>query len=252
MNEELRRLIEALNSYTNHDELRAAIKEHAKPIYQPIFNDGHGVATASFSSERLKLEKRATDAEAEKKSAADDLEKYKREQPQIAQIDAQYKQQLQDKDAEIQKLKESHSSEKRTSRQETAVTKLRAILNQWVDPDKTENLVSTTTVKDRLQLDEALNLRVLQKGQQIPFAGNEEEQLKAFAEELKAGVEPKFILSGVNGGTGRQGATGGVGTEGLKGKALFDKIREKARAEHPEKAPQDATKTLLERTGALP
>lgn len=251
MNEELKKLIEALNSYGNTTELVAAIKEHSKAVYQPMFNDGHGVATAAASTERAKFEKRATDAEAGRQTAEQELAKYKKEQPQIAQIDAQYKDQLAAKDREIADLKAGHLEEKKSALTGGAITKLRAILNQWVDADKVESLVSTKAVRDRLSLDENLALRVLQKGQQIPFAGNEEEQLKAFAEELKSGVEAKWLLSGVQAGSGRESATGGVGGA-EKGKALYDKIREKARAAHPEKAPQDATKALFERTGALP
>lgn len=251
MNEELKKLIEALNSYANKTELVAAIKEHAKPVYQPVFNDGHGVATVAATAEKQRLEQRVSQAEEGRKQAEGELAKYKQEQPQLAQIDQQYKAKLEEKEREIAKLKETHATEKKGSRLDRTVSRLQAMLNQWVDADKVETMLSTKAVRDRLQFDENLALRVLQKGQQIPFAGTEEEQLKALAEELKGTVDSKFLLSGVQEGTGTEGAAGGVGGA-KKDKAFYDSIREKAKAANPATTPVDATKALLERTGALP
>lgn len=248
MNEELRKLLEALNGWANKAELIAAIKDQAKPIYQPIFNDGHGVATAAAAADRVKLERRAADAEAAQAQATADLEKFRKEQPQVAAIDAQYKQALADKDKELATLKEQAKQDKIAARKGSALDKLRAFLNQRVDADKVNSMLTALTVAERVQLDDNLGLRVLQKGQQIPFAGSEDEQLRAFADELVAGVDPKFLLSDVDAGSGRE--TVGSSKSTTTGKAFYDKIREKARekAKPAQKAPMQ---TLLERTGGV-
>lgn len=208
----------------------AAVKAKAKPLWQEAFNEGHGVATAQLQPKLTTAEQAKAAAEQSKKEAETELSKLREQQPTTAQLHEDYGKKLQDKDAEIAQLKEQHTTEKRDGRKNTALTLLRAELAAHVHEDYAEVLVQKPNVRERFQFDDGENLRIMQATGNVPYAGDEEAQIKAIAEELVKDVNPLFKRTDVQGGSGRGSAAGDGGGGVLKGKKLFEKIREEAKA----------------------
>lgn len=230
--------------------IAVAVKSKVKPIWQEAFNEGHGVATAQLQPKLDTALQAKKDAETAKKTAEEALTALKGEQPTAAQLHEEYGKKLQEKDAEIAGMKERYEAEKLETRRGAALARLRAEMAARVHEDYAEVLASKGDVVKRFQFDDGGNLRVMQGEGNVPFAGDEEAQIKAIAEELTKGAPDIFLRSNVDRGSGRDGANG-VGGEGAKGKALYQSIRERATAAKAEGAvdPQEA---LHKRLGLAP
>lgn len=227
--------------------ITVAVKSKVKPLWQEAFNEGHGVATAQLQPKLDAAVQAKKDAETAKTAAEGALETLKREQPTTAQLHEEYGQKLQEKDAEIVSIREKFEAEKLETRRGSALTRLRAELAARVHEDYAEVLTQKGDVVKRFQFDDGGNLRVMQGEGNVPFAGDEEAQIKAIAEELTKGTPDIFLRSNVDRGSGRDGASGAAG-EGAKGKALYQSIREKATAKEAEGAP-DPQEALHKRLG---
>lgn len=225
--DEIDKLIDELLKHKAADVV-TRLKEKAKSaIYQPIFNDGHSVATGAHTSAAEKLQGQLDTALREKKELEDRLKTATSGSTDVDKINKEWQKKIDDKDREIQNLVTQQKAEKVNGKHESARSKVLALVNARItDPDLAEAKVAKEF--KRVQVDETnLSVRVLQPGQSIPFAGDEEAQLKALAEEIVGGVKPEFVRSEVASGSGRDASTGGTGAN-LKGKAFYDAIREQA------------------------
>jgi DNA repair exonuclease SbcCD ATPase subunit len=206
------------------------LKANGKAIYQPIFNDGHGVATAAKSQEIEALDAKVKAAEKAKGEAETTLEKYKSENPNASALHAEYGEKIKGFERQIEDLKTQQAEKERTGRIEGAVSLLKTKLNAVVvDEALAESLAEKTATRKRIQVDDQGNLRILQPNSSIPFAGDTEAQVQALADELKGGLKPVLLRSGVEKGTGKETASGGTGSSGeeAEAKQFFDSIRNK-------------------------
>jgi len=74
---DLEQLITAILAFGDKTALRNALKERAKvDLYQPIFNEGHGVATAEHTTEKTALEGKVTAAEQKATAAEQKLQEW--------------------------------------------------------------------------------------------------------------------------------------------------------------------------------
>lgn len=214
------------------------LKANGKAIYQPIFNDGHGVATGNLQPKLDTAEAAKTKAEEQKAAADKALEDYKASNPSTAQLHADYGAKLKEKDDEIARMKTEQAEGSRKSKIEDAVSKLKVKLNAVViDESLAEAKADNPTVRGRIQVDDTGNLRILQANSTVPFAGDVDAQIQALADEIKGSLKPVLLRSGVDAGTGKDTATGGTGTgngDSKKGKEFYEAIRKKAQGIKPD------------------
>jgi hypothetical protein len=226
--DEILEAIKKLMGHESRDEVVAALKKHGKPVYQLVFDDGHGVATEQLNSKLSKVEQERDAAKTEARDAKKDLQKLRDESPDAAKLEEQYRNELAEKDAEIEALRTQSQQEKLEWRRDNALERLRAALAPQVVDGYEELLVGRGSTADRFSFDDDGNLRVLQLGKQIPYAGDVEAQIKSLADDLMKEVKPIFRNSKVKEGSGRD-AAGGDGSP--KGRDLFKNIRENVKAE---------------------
>lgn len=225
------------------------VKVKVKPLWQEAFNEGHGVATAQLQPKLDTAIQAKTTAEQAKKTAEDSLTEMQKKQPDTAKLHEDYGKKIQDKDAEIVTLKEQNQTDRLESRKSTALSRLRAELTSLVHEDYAEVLTQKNDVVKRFQFDDGSNLRIMQADGAIPYAGDDDAQVKAMAEELVKGTPDIFLRSNVSRGSGRESADGGTGGA-TKGKALYDGIRESVKAKAGTTV--DPQKELHQRLGVTP
>ncbi len=224
------------------------LQEKAKPFYQAIFNEGHASATGTSKSEKTALEAKLEAAEAKVVEVEAEFTEYKSKAPDTVTLEKQWSEKVKAAKDESKALKEAMVEERKGNKRTLANSTLLKFLSD-VDGDYADALVSKPGIQNRLSFDENTNLRVLQPGQDIPFAGDEEAQLKALAEEIRGTVKPIFIVSTAGAGSGRgsPGAGGGAG-----GKSQWETIREKARATVAPDGIADKEAELNRRLGKVP
>lgn len=209
------------------DELITAMKEDAttKPIHQALFNEGHSTATESFAKKKKTLEDKVTAAEKAKTDAEAEVAALREKTPDAATLNQQWSEKLTAAQNELAAFKEQAAREQKDNRRKSAVSKLEKLLSVALDDDFAEAKVATPEVQARISFDENDNLLVLQAGQQIPFAGDEEAQLKALAAEIIGKTKPLLRKSGAGAGSARN-STGGAGAGGA---SRWQAIREEAK-----------------------
>lgn len=201
----------------------AGLKDKAKAIYQAIFDEGHGVATQQYQTEKKNLENRATKAEGDLAKANDRIKKLSEENPDVAKLHSSYGEEIKGLKEQIDTLKSQSSTQATGLRVDLAATRLEvALVEAGVIQDYAEILAQKPEVRERMSPDEKGTIRVMQPDKAIPYAGTEREQIRAFAADLKKGVKPIFLASTVERGTGTDQVNGGTPNSD---KALFDGIR---------------------------
>lgn len=201
-----------------------AIKAKANTIYQPIFNDGHSVATAALRQKTADLETKLQTATAEKAQVAGELQEFKTKNPGATELHQQYADKLAAKDQEIERLKTEFKTSEQSSRRNTVLGKIRESLKVRVDADKADAIVDRKELQDRVQIDDQNTVRVMQTGLSIPFAGDVDAQVASIVEEIVKTVPEKLLRSDVSAGSGRESTVAGSGGGTPKAK-LFESIR---------------------------
>lgn len=225
------------------EQLLAEISKHpintvleklkATPFYQPIFNDGHGVATKAFRDDLAKKEGEIAKLTKARDDLQTEFDKFKEKNPSASELQKQYTDAIATKDREIEQLKKAHAEERQNWRKNDVVARIRNKLAEVIDPEIAD--VRAEKVRDRIQLPDDSTVQIMQAGQQIPFAGDLDAQVAALVEEVKKLVPERLHRSDVIEGSGRDTAAGGSG--GGK-KDFFAKIRESV------KKPEAAAGTL--------
>lgn len=244
---DLDQLLTELTTFADTNALVEAIKKKAKTIYQPIFNDGHAAATATHTEKQTKLQEQLDTAKADLKVAKDDLKKLQETQPDVAELHKEYGKKIQGLEANIEDLKTQQVAERRSVRKEKVIAKVRDELSKVVLPEYAQALTDTDTFKARVDFDDKDLPRLMQADLKLPFAGGEDDQVKAVVEELAKNVPAKLRRSDVDAGTGRPGSTGG----GASGKEYYQRIRDEAAARKAagSAAIPDPMSELQKRTG---
>lgn len=226
-----------------------ALQEKAKPFYQQVFNEGHASATGTFRDEKKVLTDKVKESEDKIVELQGEFDAYKTKAPDTATLDKQWGDKLEAEKLKMKNYKEQIAEERKTEKRISATVKLHNLLaggDTGVDAEYADALVNKPSYQSRLSFDESGNLRVLQAGQEIPFAGNEEAQLKALAEEIDATVKPIYRRSTAGSGSGRSNTSGG---SAAGGKSKWADIREKAKADNPSVSGTDRQAELNKRFG---
>lgn len=228
-----------------------------KPVlFQPVFDEGHGVATAAAISDHDKLVKRSTDAETALSAANKKIEKLSEQNPDTAKLHEQYRQEMDKLNVQIKAAQDAGIAQVMDlKRDNSAVLLEAALVLSGVDPDYAEVLALKPATRERIHVDEKSGrIMVMQPDKpDIPFAGTERDQIKAYAENLKGSIaNPLFLKSSVAGnGTGDKAASDRNNTPPVQNasKDLYDSIRKTAEAEHANGRNRNATEELDRRTG---
>lgn len=218
-----------INAVTDKAGFAAVLKDKAKSVYQQIFNEGHASAFGTQKSATEAAVARATTAEEKLEALQSEFDAYREGKPDVAAVEKTWKDRLEKVDKKFLDFKEQVKRDSIAARTDGAIERTRSLLKATIDPDKADALVDRQSVRNRILSEDGKSLKVLQPDSQIPYAGDDEAQIRALAEELSKGVEAKFIRSDVDSGTGDRGTIPGGGGS-LKGKARFEKIREEAKA----------------------
>ena len=234
---ELDALVAEIKAFDDKKKLIESLKE-IKSVYQPIFNDGHAVATGQLSQEKKDAEQKAADAEAKLTDLQAEFDTYKASKPDTATLDKQWSEKLQAVKDEFRDYKKQVKQEKQDALRDTALTKVQTLLAVDIDPEYAESLVQRDSIKKRITVDEQGNLRILQPEQSIPYAGDVDAQVKSLASELVENVKPIFRRTAIEGGPGKTDQTNGAAP---KGKQKFDEIRKQVKEKHGVGAVDPAT-----------
>lgn len=222
---ELAALVDEIKALTDKKGLIEALKE-VKAVYQPIFNDGHAVATGQLSEEKKGVEKKLQETETKLTDLQTEFDTYKASKPDTATLDKQWSDKLTALKDEFKDYKKQVKQEKIDGQRDAALSRVNTLLAVDIDPEYAESLVQRDSIKKRITVDESGNLRILQPEQSIPYAGDVDAQIKSLASELVEGVKPIFRRTAIEGGPGKTDITG---QPVQKGKEKYDKIRADAK-----------------------
>lgn len=222
---ELDVLVEEIKGFGDKKALIEKLKD-IKTVYQPIFNDGHAVATAQLSDEKKEVDKKLQESETKLTDLQTEFDTYKASKPDTATLDKQWSDKLAAVKDEFKEYKKQVKQEKIDAQRDTALSKVHTLLAVDVDPEYAESLVQRASIKNRITVDESGNLRILQPEQSIPYAGDVDAQIKALASELVENVKPIFRRTAIEGGPGKTDITGQTQP---KGKQKYDQIREQVK-----------------------
>lgn len=211
--------------------LAATLKEKAKKLYQQIFNEGHASAFGKQKSAVEAAEAKATEAEEKLEKLQEDFDNYKASKKDVAAVESEWTEKYRKLEKKFTDFKEQVKQDAITSRVSGVIERVKSVLKETIDDDKAETLVDRQSVRSRILSDDGKSLRILQPELQIPYAGDDDAQIAALAEELSKGVDAKFLKSDVDKGTGNKDSIPARGNEKPKaGAKKFGDIREKAKA----------------------
>ena len=213
---DLEQIITAILAFGDKTALRNALKERAKvDIYQPIFNEGHGVATAELSQEKTALEQKVTAAEAKATSAEQKLQEWKDKNPESAQIIDKYEKALLDQKNDFEGKLTAKDQENQDKEVKRSIKTLESVLiNKGVKPIHANALVKNDAILNRIKPHNG-SVRVLQKDKDIAIAESDPDKaLAALADEVIPTLDAEQLVSKVGRGSGRGTTTGDAGNLG--------------------------------------
>lgn len=240
-------LVKALGEVTAEDREKLVIAIQGDtathPIFQAVFDKGHGEATRKGTQEKESLNTRISALEAEGTAKDERITALGEKNPDVAKIEEKYQ-------TRITEIEEAHKVEKANlqSQNQTLVlsthrkTLATALIRLGVDPDYADFKADNT---DRLQLSDKGTLDVMREGLEIPYAPVEgKSTIDLLANDMLSGVKDIFRTSNADRGSNMGGddATGGAQ------KSKFDKIREDAVATRKAEA-EKGGKSLEDRLG---
>ena len=226
LREALNTLREASASVPASD-LADAMKEHGGAAYQAVFNRGFGVATEEKKGEVKRLTDRVETLSTEvqqKDGRVTELENNTGHEEELERLRGQ----LQETKDRLEATEETHRTSLRDIKVGDQATRLRKILvdENGVDADKADLLVHNN--RGRIQPrdgDTGTQIIVMQDGLDIPMQA--EDPVKALASELTGKLEPKWITSGADSGSGTGGS--GAGGEGGGASGVVSEAKENFR-----------------------
>jgi hypothetical protein len=206
--------IRALLAHENRAEVVATLQKEAQPIYQAVFDKGHGAGLKAKGKDVDELQEKITALEKERDDFKGKLTESEANKPDVAKIRQQYEDQIkqlkEEHGAKVKELKDGHAAEKKTTARERLVNKL---ITAGVDPDYAETLAGKPEYNDRITFrkDDG-KLEVLQAGSSTPLVpADGKDALDLLAGEIRAKVPAKFVTSQSDDGSGDRGGPGGSG-----------------------------------------
>lgn len=173
-------------------------------IYQPIFNDGHGVATAEHGPEKTTLEGKVTAAEQRATTAEQKLTEWKTQNPDAAKTVEKYETELRTQ-AEKHAADNAERDRKDQAKEVgSAVKSLHAsLIAKGVKPIHANALVKDDAWLNRIKPYNG-SVRVLQKDKDIAIAEADlDKALGILADEVIVGLDSEQLVSSVKRGSGR-------------------------------------------------
>ncbi len=224
-------------------KLADAIQQHAQPTFQEMFGRGHKIATAKHKEKEAEASTQLQVQTDLVVTRDKEITTLKKGQPDLDK-------QVKDRDAKIAEMKEEgEKSKKQSDERFNMVVRGRArtdlvsalVGSHHLDPDYADVIAGKADGRIRLTKDGAVE--VLEAGKDIPLqTQNGVTGLQVLAGELAKGVDPKWLISKADHGSG----THGEGGKGGK-KDYYDDIAKKSADRHdPEKGGKKAP-TLADR-----
>jgi hypothetical protein len=237
MDPELQKILDAINAYADKGKILTAIKENPalkNDLYQPAFNDGHGVAVQQHQSTKTTLENKIRTVEQERDEAKAQLEDWKKKNPDTAALHSEYGKKLQDKETELATLRGQRRSERMDAeRQRIRDSVYQGLLDQKVDKDKAAAMADANAsryVVEANEKDDTISSRILQLNGSTAYAGDSTAQVTAIVADLFKTVPKKLIGTEVpGGGSAGDGQAAGDDAGGTEKTAVFDRVAKQAR-----------------------
>lgn len=229
------------------DTIVQAFQTDGQPVYQLVYDRGHGAATGRKSTEVERLTTERDNAIRERDEAQAKLSEIEGSAPDAEKIREQYNAELEKAKLKAKETEEALKARLHKERVARARADLRTTLvsKHSIDPDYAEVLASRPDIEERFSFTDDGDVEVLQRGKQIPYApGDGQTSVGLLAAELREGVNPKFVLSGADNGSGANGNGGGGSGNG--GGFDYKKHREKHEARQKE---SDDSPSAKERMG---
>lgn len=215
------------------DDIVKGLQKHKREAFQAIHDQGHSAATGSSKQKIDAAEAAQQKAERDLEKAQERMKELEEKAPDAAAIRKQYE----DREAELKKTHQEQLDAERTKRNDLQRRNarkdlVRALIGDGVDPDYAEVLVEKQDVVDRIVIGDDGELVVQQKGRTIPIAATDDHSpVELLAEELRSGIDAKWVSSSVKRGAGVQDGSGGGGGNRYQKLAEQQKEFEKARGE---------------------
>lgn len=209
-------------------QVATALQEKAQPVFQHIFNKGHGAGLAKATDDKTRLEGQVASLTSQLSEKDNTIRTLTDKAPDVAAVRQTF-------EAQINQLTEKHKSElkakdeeiqgERMSRARSDIrTKLVA---GGVDPDYADVLMEKPEIKKRMRFAKDGVLEVLQDKQDIPLTATKDKAVTdLFVEELVAAAPAKFLTVNSDRGSGTESGGGG----GKGNASRYDKIREDAKS----------------------
>lgn len=242
--DEIEKIVQQLLGKDN-SLIAGAVQKLLAPVYQDIFNKGHGVATAKAQGDRVELEANTNRLNGELVTAAAKIKELEESKPDVAKVRKQYDESIDvlknEHKTQVQKLQTTITAE----REARALADIRSGLQSLgVDADYADVLASKDDVKRRLKFKDDGSVEVLQAGKDIPIiASGDKKPVALLVDELRTTVPAKFVTSNGDRGSGTSGA-GGASAD-TTSKTWAQGIRDTATAERAAKKPSGSASDRL-------
>lgn len=228
-----------------------ALQKQAHPVFQIIYDRGHGAATKTAEEKAAELTTKISTLETNHRTAQEQLEAERKKHPDTEQLREQYEERE-------RQLREAHDTEKAalqtqlsTERRNVAKQTLKSLLrsgDRVLDSDYADVLIDKQATDERINFREDGSVEVFQAGKQIALAPAEGvSPLELLAKELKEQAPSKFVEVRTDRGAGARG-DGGGGTGG--GGGFFNDYRKSLEEERKTSTQvADATSEAKKRLG---
>ncbi len=176
-----------------------AIQANNQPLFQAIFDMGHGVATQKLQPKVDEVTGQVTKLTADLTAATKRIETLSADHPDVAKLQTE----IANLEAKIRQAEDAGTERLHAERRDTFMADLRTQLTALgVDADYAGVVLAKPEVQKRLRINKAGEREVLRKGSDIVLMPGDKPLVRAVAEELVAEVPPKFISSPVDRGSG--------------------------------------------------
>jgi hypothetical protein len=226
--DELREAIEALRNLdgVTPEQIADGLREHAGGVFQVVFNRGHGAATADKRTEIDGLTTKVADLTGKLTAATTRVAELEQGDPDHKAELERLRTTVTDLQGKLTEAKDTHTKAIRDMRINDGAGRLRNLLVDHfkVDPDKADVLVEKHRKRIRTGGEDDTRIVVMQDGLDVPVQADD--PVKHLATELTNGLDPRWITSTADGGSGARG-TGATSDDNK----FVDEVRERFRKE---------------------
>lgn len=232
------------------EQVATLLRGHAstQPVYQHVYDMGHGEATRTFRTKESELNGQITSLTAERDALQKRYNDLEGKTPDAQKVRQEMQTEIDKLNTSITDLKAAHKNQRIEWYRERELGKLKdELIELGVDPDWAAVMAKDEDVKRRLQVTEAedgTGLVTVLKAGSDSVALQGDKPLGLLAAELRKNVKPGFLTSKADkGAETREGGTGGGGD-----KTVYERAREQGKAAHTGKRPE-GVKSGAERLG---